>query len=364
MSLVLRAPTIRLAWALAVSLVACASGLAQERADGGVPAVPPPTTSLGAEEGQKGDPIAVAEKIEGLHTLIVALDGEIVIEEGFESHSTTAPTNIKSASKSIVSALVGIAIEKGLLEGVDQPIAPFFAENLPDEVDPRLEEITIGHLLTMRAGLKRTSGAGYGAWIASENWVRAALAQPFVAEPGGRMLYSTGSTHLLSAILTEVAGRDTMALANDWLSMDGAFRVTDWLRDPQGIPLGGNQVAVSPRALLAFGEMYRNDGRWAGEQIVPAEWVAESWQPRTRSAFSGEQYGYSWFIRELAGYDTYYAWGYGGQMLYILPELKMTAVITSDPNRPSGRNGYKDDLHRYVADHLVAFAVAKDADEH
>lgn len=303
--------------------------------------------------------VEAAGAFDNLQVLIVSQGGEVLIEEGFGGHSPTTPTNIKSASKSIISALVGIAIEEGLLEGVDQPIALLLADKLPADPDPRIHEITIGNLLSMQAGLGRTSGSNYGRWIASADWVRAALAQPFTRDPGEGMLYSTGSTHLLSAILTKVSGRDVMDLANEWLGMEGAFRIADWERDPQGIRLGGNQMAVSPRALLAFGELYRNGGTFEGERILPEEWIAESWTPRTRSVFSGEQYGYNWFIRDMAGYDCFYAWGYGGQMLYVLPDLELTVVITSDTDRPSGRSGYKDDLHALIEDLVVPFAEGR-----
>lgn len=301
--------------------------------------------------------VAEAGRFAPIRTLIISHDGKIVLEEAFNGHSVTTPTNIKSASKSIVSALVGIAVVRGLLEGADQKIAPLLEDKLPENPDPRMGEITIGHLLSMQAGLGRTSGANYGRWIASRDWVRAALAQPFVDDPGGGMLYSTGSTHLLSAILMRVGGRDTMALANDWLAMDGAFRITDWERDPQGIPLGGNQMAVSPRSLLAFGELYRNGGEHSGERIISREWIEESWQPRTNSVFSGERYGYGWFIRDMAGHECFYAWGFGGQMLYILPDLALSVVITSDPGQPSGRSGYKDDLNAFVERMIVPLAV-------
>src|SRR5690606_18433632 len=111
--------------------------------------------------------------------------GKTLAERGYRGHSPTAPTNIKSVSKAIMSALVGIAIDKGLLEGPQQRIAPLLAGDLPPRPDPRLERVTIGHLLSMQAGLARTSGANYGRWVASGNWVREALAQPFVDEPGG-----------------------------------------------------------------------------------------------------------------------------------------------------------------------------------
>ena len=287
-----------------------------------------------------------AARHEPLRAVVVALDGNIVAERGYNGYTPATSTNIKSASKSIISALVGIAIDRELLEGPGQPIAPLLADDLPADPDPRLHEITIGNLLSMQAGLERTSGPNYGRWVASDNWVRAALARPFVDEPGGQMLYSTGSSHLLSAILTRVTGRSMRELARDWLGPLQAFEIGGWDRDPQGIYFGGNQMAMSTRSLLAFGELYRNGGRTrAGEQLVPEQWIESSWEPRTQSRFTGDDYGYGWFLRRIGGHDVHYAWGYGGQMLYIVPSLDLTMAITSNENAPSARTGYRDDLH-------------------
>jgi CubicO group peptidase (beta-lactamase class C family) len=287
-----------------------------------------------------------ARDLSQLKTVIVARDGQVLAERGYRGHSVSAVTNIKSASKSIISALVGIAIDKGILEGVDQTIAPLLERDLPPDPDPRLAEITIGNLLSMQAGLERTSGANYGRWIANSNWVRAALAQPFVDEPGGTMLYSTGSTHLLSAILTRITGRSTLELARDWLGSLENFSIAGWERDPQGIYLGGNQMAMSARSLLAFGELYRNGGRAPhGQPVVSPDWIDLSWQPRTKSRFTGDGYGYGWFARRIGGHDVHYAWGYGGQMLYIVPDLDLTVVMTSSEASPAGRSGHRDSLH-------------------
>lgn len=296
-----------------------------------------------------------AEALSALETVIVSQDGSIIAERGYRGRSTLAATNIKSASKAIISALVGIAIDRGLLQGPEQPIAPLFKADLPPDPDPRLLTITVGHLLSMQAGLGRTSGASYGRWVASRNWVRSALAQPFSDEPGGNMLYSTGSTHLLSALLTRASSRSTQLLARDWLGAMPGFVISDWERDPQGIYLGGNQMAMSPRSLLAFGELYRNNGRTPDErQIVPEPWIALSWEPRTQSRFTGDAYGYGWFLREVAGQQVRYAWGYGGQMLYIVPALGLTVVMTSDDGQPSGRTGYRDQLHALLAAIIAA----------
>jgi CubicO group peptidase (beta-lactamase class C family) len=298
-----------------------------------------------------------AAALEALETVIVAQRGEIVAERGYRGNSVTRSTNIKSASKSIISALVGIAIDRGVLKGPDQPIAPLLKADLPAHPDPRLAKITIGNLLSMQAGLGRTSGPNYGRWVASRNWVRGALAQPFVDDPGGAMLYSTGSTHLLSAILTRVTGRSTLQLARDWLGPLEGFAITAWERDPQGIYLGGNQMAMSPRSLLAFGELYRNGGRTAdGKQLVSSAWIDQSWTPRTASHFTGDRYGYGWFLRSTTGHDVRYAWGYGGQMLYIVPALDLTVVMTSGTGAPSARTGYRDELNELMGEIITAVA--------
>ncbi|WP_102957581.1 serine hydrolase domain-containing protein [Mangrovicella endophytica] len=315
------------------------------------------TPAAGADAAPSSDrfeaTIERAQSLPALRTLLISVDGATLVEEGFRGSRTTSAHNIKSASKSVVSALVGIAIDKGLIKGPDQPIAEFLRSDFPADADPRLARVTIGNLLSMQAGLERTSGGNYGAWISSRNWVRDALRRPFVDEPGGRMLYSTGSTHLLSAILTKASGRSTLQLARDWLRPAG-ITVTDWERDPQGVYLGGNQMAMTPRSLLALGELYRRDGVAAdGTRVLSQDWIRRSWEPRTTSAFHAGRYGYGWFIETFAGYTGYYGWGYGGQMIYVIPELKLTVAITSDETQPSARGGYVQELHRLVAETIV-----------
>ncbi|KFC72356.1 Beta-lactamase class C-like penicillin binding protein [Devosia sp. LC5] len=301
-----------------------------------------------------------AERLEPLETVIVAQNGEIIAERGYNGHGLDAPTNIKSASKTIISALVGIAIEKGILDGADQKIAPILRDDLPSNADARIEDITIGDLLTMRAGLEPTSGVNYGRWVASDNWVRAALSRPFVDDPGAGMLYSTGSSHLLSAILTQQTGRSTLANAREWLGVVPGFAIASWDRDPQGIYLGGNQMAMPPRSLLAFGELYRSGGLAPdGTRVISQAWIEQSWSPHTRSIRTGDSYGYGWFLRNIGGEDTRFAWGFGGQMLYIVPALDLTVVMTSDETTGAANTGHRDDLHDLLAEIIAAIRDAK-----
>ncbi|MCQ0970096.1 serine hydrolase [Paracoccus sp. TK19116] len=303
---------------------------------------------IGARAGAAALPqtLQSAASLDQLRAIAIWRDGAEIAAQGYGRWTPDQPTNIKSASKSIISALAGIAIERGHLQGPDQPIAPILRDDLPANPDPRLAQITLGNLLSMQAGLERQSGANYGAWVSSRNWVRAALAAPFTQDPGGSMQYSTASSHLVSALLTRTTGRSTLDLARDWLGGIPNFRITGWERDPQGIYLGGNQMAMSTRSLLAFGATYAAGG--AG--VVPRDWIAQSWRPRTASIFSGQSYGYGWFLGRFGGRPVNYGWGYGGQMIYVLPQHRGRAAaaiaITSDPDQPSARTGYRNELHR------------------
>jgi CubicO group peptidase (beta-lactamase class C family) len=280
-----------------------------------------------------------------LHALIVARDGSPVVERHFRGPGLDRPANVKSVAKTVLSALVGAAIDNGVLEDVDQPVAPLLGDLVPRNADPRVRTITVDHLLSMRAGLERTSGANYGRWVASPDWVRYALSRPFVDEPGGRMLYSTGSWHVLSAVLTRASGRSTLDLAREWLGRPLGVEIPPWVRDPQGIYLGGNDMALSPRALLRFAEMYRQGGVYGGRRVLPESWVRRSWVPRGRSPWSGDTYGYGWFITRMAGRETYYGRGYGGQLVHVVPDLGLSAVMLSDPTPPSPGGGYVRELH-------------------
>lgn len=208
----------------------------------------------------------------------------------------------------------------------------------------------------MRSGLEPTSFGNYGRWVSSRNWVRYVLEQPFTDEPGGRMLYSTGSTHVLSAILTKATGQSTLAYARARLARPLNIELPAWTADPQGVYFGGNEMALSPRALLAFGELYRNGGVHEGERILPESWIEDSWRRRTQSPFNGHGYGLGWWLRTSGGHDVRFAWGYGGQYVFIVPELGLTMVTTSDPVSPR-EGGHNRALHALLDDYFIPAAV-------
>ncbi|MEX0605554.1 MAG: serine hydrolase [Marinobacter sp.] len=279
---------------------------------------------------------ALAERpayLDRLHALLVAVDGEPVLAYVYEGPGMNAPVNIKSLSKTVLSAVAGIAIEKGVLDSEDQRLADLLA--IPAGVDEQVNDITVGHLLSMQAGLGRTSGRHYGAWVSSDNWVDYALRRPFADKPGGAMLYSTGSYHLLGAALVQVTDQNLLTLTRQWLGQPLDADIPSWPTDPQGIHFGGNDMRMSPSALLALGELYRNGGVYNGERLLSEAWIRNAWTPRGKSRYTNDDYGYGWFVTELSGYRGYYGRGYGGQMLYVIPELALTVVMTADPSPPA-----------------------------
>jgi CubicO group peptidase (beta-lactamase class C family) len=317
-----------------------------------LPAQPPPVPALDASLLDSA--YRRAARLPRLRSLLVSHRGVLVRERYYNGASRDRPANIKSASKSVLSALIGIAIERGDIAAVSQPIASYFAAELATDPDRRKGQITIGDLLTMRSGLRTTSFYNYGRWVTSRNWVRFALAQPLVADPGAEMEYSTGNTHLLSALLTRASQLDTWEYANRHLARPLGIALPRWQRDPQGVYFGGNDMHLTPRAMVAFGNLYSRRGRSAeGRQIVPAAWVDSSFVPRARSGWSGMEYGYGWWTRPMAGHDVRIAWGYGGQFIFVVPELALTIVATSDPTPTRRGDDHLDAVYDLVAQFLI-----------
>jgi CubicO group peptidase (beta-lactamase class C family) len=307
-------------------------------------------------------------------------DGRLVRERYYRGASAARPANVKSASKSIVSALVGVAIAEGALPGVRQPlgaalpaaVARAAAAGGPGQAE-HLRAVTVEDLLTMRSGLSSTSGPFYGRWVASGDWVAAALARPVVApagHAGGPMIYSTGNTHVLSAVLARATGESLYRYYARALARPLGITPRPWPADARGVYFGGNEMRLTPREMVTFGRLYLEGGRApagtpaAGRQLVPRAWVDSSWAPRTRSPWSGEEYGYGWFLHTVAGaraaHPVRYAWGYGGQFIFVAPTLGLVMVTTSDPDAPRdpGHLGaIRAILERYVVPYAEAAAA-------
>lgn len=321
-----------------------------------------PSARAESQVSSLADVAKAATEIPRLHSLIVSHRGTIVLEH-YASARARRPTNIKSASKSIISALVGIAIQRGYIKSVRQPISDYFAE-LRKDPDPRKQRITIEDLLTMRSGWESTSFDNYGEWVRSRNWVRYVLERPLISDPGTEMEYSTGSTHLLSAILTKATRKSTWQFAQEALATPLGISIARWPRDPQGIYFGGNEMLMTPRHMLAFGELYLNNGRvrpvrrslaeGGGREVVPRDWVETSCKGRGRSRFNPDQlYGYGWWLRDFGGEESCFAWGYGGQYIFIFRRIDLAIVTTSSTNVSEDRRDHRRAIFDLIQTHIL-----------
>ena len=302
-----------------------------------------------------------ALRLPRLHSLLISHRGELVFEEYYNGADPRRPANMKSASKSVISALIGIAIDEGHIKSVEDPITKYFPGYIFNQTNPDKRLITIENLLTMQSGLETTSNRNYGKWVLSDNWVEFVLNQPLVAKPGTRMLYSTGSTHLLSAILTRASGVNTKEFAQKYLASQLGYSMSYWSRDPQGIYFGGNDMEMTPRQMLAFGELYLNQGVHEGRQIIPTDWVKESYRPHVLSPRGqGRYYGYGWWLRDLAGMLVPVAWGYGGQLIFVVEPLDLVVVATSDSTPGRTRRGHLGRLYNLVEDKILRQVSLRD----
>lgn len=298
----------------------------------------------------------VARAFDQCHAIVVWQGGQEVLADVFRGPAIGRAVPVKSVSKTIVAALTGAALDRGEIPSLDATLAQVAPQLIPSAADPRVGGITIENLVTMQAGLERTSGANYGGWVSSSNWVANALTRPMVSEPGTVMHYSTGSFHILGAVLSETSGESLLSLARARLGRPLGIDIPAWTRDPQGRYLGGNEMSLSMRDMVRFGEMYRQEGRWNGAQVLSSDWVGRSFAPQTRSQFSGLAYAYGWFLGR-AGQDAYaLARGYGGQIICLVPSLRLTIAITSDPTRPARSGGYFGDLMRLIENEIIPTA--------
>ena len=308
-------------------------------------------------QGQRADGpqlLASAAQLPQLRSLLVSHRGQIVSEYYAKGVRPTSLANIKSASKSLISALVGIAIDRGLITGLREPIVSWYPE-LRQDKDSRKPRITIEDLLTMRSGLESTSGRNYGRWVQSPNWVRFALTRPMVANPGDGMQYSTGSSHVLSDILTRVTKVSTWQFANDALAKPLGFTLARWPTDGQGIYFGGNDMLLTPTQMVSVGELYLHRGLVNGTQVVPADWVDTSCVPRTASVFDGDRkYGYGWWMQEFQGGSACFAWGFGGQYIMVFRDLDLVVVATSSTAVNDERLGYRRQLFELIERQVLA----------
>lgn len=287
---------------------------------------------------------------------LVVRSGSLAWERYFHGAGPQESRNVHSASKSLLGALVGIAIKEGKLTGVDHLVAKAFGDLLPAAPDPR-RKLTVEHLLTMTTGLSWREDVTEH-WIERRsNWVRAILRRRSVDPPGTKFHYSTGATHVLSALLTKSTGEATHVYARKNLLEPLGITVDRWgCHDPQGYDSGGCNVYLTPRELARFGQLFAQRGKWKDRQLVPAKWIEESWRPHQK-VDRRRSYGYLWWLFREGDHQVALAWGYGGQFVLVIPDLDLVAVVATDTE--GGFSGPKLDPIALARDVLVKAVVPK-----
>ena len=278
----------------------------------------------------------IQENSINLHSVLIIRNGYIV-DENFLENSIRREENyfapnwmvsggrhkVYSATKSIISLLIGIAIEMGYIDNLSQTLYEFLEDYWDPGYDVRKKDITIRHLLLYTSGFPIGTDA--------QPYIEESLDEPLSFDPGTDWLYSSTGCILLSAIINITTGMKTSEFAREYLFEPIGISQEDWewVEDWQGIANGGNGLSFTPRAMAKIGILCLNNGSWDGNQVVPKEWINES--TSTVSGFYeevgfGEDYGYLWWF--LPGY--YLASGADGQYIAVIPEYDIVVIFTAD----------------------------------
>lgn len=298
-----------------------------------------------------------------LRSCLVSVRGEIVYKHYRNSEAETHIAKINSCTKSFISALICTAMDQELLPAANTPISTFFPQ-LTSDPDPRKPAITLEQLLTMTAGFNWDEFGGQNSFprmTRTDHWVNFALEQPLRHEPGTHMEYNSGVSQMLSAILMQHTGITTAAYAERYLFGPLAIDNYEWEHDPQGVHTGGFGLRLLPADLLKFGQLYLQEGKWEGKQLISSQLVKRSTHPFiTVSPPNHGCYGWHWWVDRYVPQDEtrsvnldlthnpvscqtapevrhplhyFYARGFGGQYVYVVPELELVTVLTNDKRK-------------------------------
>jgi CubicO group peptidase (beta-lactamase class C family) len=304
-----------------------------------------------------------AARSDRMRSIVLLHRGERVLEAHFHGQIAIAPQNLKSITKSIDALLVGIAIDAGLVPGVEARLPELLPEPFAGGRHADKRAITLRQLLTMSSGL----ALGYGAFQASPDWVGAVLDSPLVHVPGARHHYDTPPCHLLSAIVARAAGGDLERFARERLYDPLGATLDTWRRGPDGIPMGGNDLYLSAADLAAVGELVRRGGLAPdGRRVVSSAWVEAALAKQidlseptlNHGTLPARGYGYLWWLLDFAGEEAFAALGHGGQELLVFPRRELVVVFTSHWPGPSSTAHYQH-LRRLLDEHVLpAFPAA------
>ncbi len=264
-----------------------------------------------------------------IRSLLVARHGRLVFEQYYGDASPEKLHNIQSMTKSVSSALVGIALKKGLIKSLDNRALEYYPEYRSSITDQRVGEITIRHLLTMASGIDEMQ---LSFDKALSDPVAEILRQRLLFQPGGGFKYSSPAAHLLGGVLRKATGRSVLAFAETELFHPLGLGRVEWYADSKGLQSGGLSGLWRSRDLLKLGELYLRHGTWRGAELISPAYIAESVRVQNRGEFYGEKatYGFMWWIARVGGHEAFYARGYGGQYLMVVPQADLVVLCTSD----------------------------------
>jgi len=315
------------------------------RAEGDLPISTP------EEQGLNPDLVADlylnAGDMETLYGLLIIKNGYLIAEGYFNEGSLEQLSGRQSVTKSITSALVGVALDQGCLSSVDQTMMEFFPEFAADITDSRKEQITIRDLLQMRGGYpdEELTPPYFDEMFLSGNyhWAPHLVDFPLVGDPGTEFHYSNLTSHLLGIIVARACNTDLRSFAQEHLFSPLDAEVAEWTTDADGYNWGSGEIYLTARDMAKFGMLYLNDGQYGEDQIVSDKWVNDSmeryseniviggWHTSRYGSFRKLGYGYQWWSASVGEHQFSYAAGHGANYIILLEDLDMVIVTTADP---------------------------------
>jgi CubicO group peptidase (beta-lactamase class C family) len=281
-----------------------------------------------------------ASQLETPYSLLVFKNGYLIAEDYFNNGRPDLQVNIQSVTKSITSAVVGLALEDGCLTSLDQKMVEFFPEFEDRISDQRKKQITIRQMLQMRAGYPWEEATAEGTELLYSGFHESNLVDvPLVRDPGTGSAYSNLTPHLLGIMVARACGPDLRTFAQEHLFSPLGVTPGDWLIDWDSNYLGYAGIELSSTDLAKFGLMYLNEGSHDGEQIISSDWVSDSletyskgtWTVGVGGNWSDNGYGYQWWSIQAGNYRYNLAWGHGGQQIALIEPLDMMVVLVADP---------------------------------
>jgi CubicO group peptidase (beta-lactamase class C family) len=269
-----------------------------------------------------------------IHSLLIVRNGYLVLDAYFYPYDARNLHDLASVTKSVISTLIGIAIDQGRLKSTSQHVPDLFPQRSIANPDERKQAITIESLLTMTSGLKcqpDDNELTLHQMMASEDWVQFMLDLPMADQPGIKFVYCSGGMHLLSGIISQATSTSAIDFARRTLFEPLGIHDAVWPIDPHAINHGWGDLHLHPRDMAKLGYLYLNHGSWEGKHIVSPEWVAGSTSVHVHTGLHSD-YGYGWWVRPKDG--LYEAVGRGGQRITVLPDLNLVVVMTGGGFEP------------------------------